>query len=415
MTLSYSGGIKGNIRYHSQTNIKVGIDQATVNNYKIPILHRGVLIFNIDYAINNVLATRYTSYNTVDNYTVLSAILSLSSSNGKTAGNIYAFMVPTNTPIDESVSWETPTQNPITQKTTTEYECVECSHSSRKNWSNGGSIEPLAKDIIVKGIWNNQEVMFDLTPFVNIWMSSKKTNFAVIITSDEKNQEIWEFYSQQAETPLLGGSPLTNVTFLGAGDTNTMNTEGIVVKISPQLPHLTIDSSDNSTTGMNRWAAFNASVSIGDTFSMFLPDAGISASVYTLLDKRTTASGDTQFLVSGSVSGFETQKHGTAEFSCNGRVESGSGIVEFTSPNNSLKVDLTTVMPENTIIFDYKPTITPNNAKSFTVDFVLDENLKNNRTRIYVKEETASENRNGLPTTVRKSRVRPRLSLNLLV
>jgi hypothetical protein len=96
-------------------------------------------------------------------------------------------------------------------------------------------------------------------------------------------------------------------------------------------------------------------------------------------------------------------------------VQSGSGIVEFSSPDNSLKVDLDTVLPNDTIIFDYKPTITPNNATSFTVDFYLDETLKNDRARLYLKQQTASENRSGLNTSVKKSSVRPRLFLNLLV
>lgn len=399
MNAPYSGGINGNIRYHSQSTLRVGIDEIIVGSYPVPEVNRAVLIFNIQDAINNILSAK-SEYTTGNQYSVINARLNLVSSNGKTAGNLYAFMLPLASSVDESVSWQKPTEK---------------SGITLEQWSSGGAVEPLTEGISAKGLWNQTQIEFDITPFVNIWLSSGKPNFGIMITSDETTKEIWEFHSQEAETPLISGAPLTNVRFLGAGDTNTMNTEGIVVKISPQLPYLTIDSSDNSTTGMNRWAAFNASVSIGDTFSMLLPDTGISASVYTLLDKRTTASGDTQFLVSGSVSGFETQKHATAEFVSTGRVESGTGIVEFVSPNNSLKVDLATIVPENTIIFDYKPTITPNNAKAFTVDFVLDETLKNNRSRIYVKEQTASENRNGMSTVMRKSRVRPRLSLNVLI
>jgi hypothetical protein len=236
-----------------------------------------------------------------------------------------------------------------------------------------------------------------------------------MLRTDETSDETWEFYSQQADSPLLGGEPVTNAVFLGAGDTNSIDTEGVVVKISPQLPHITIQLSDPSAKALNRWAAFNASVSIGDTFSMFLPDMNTNSQVYTLLDKRNSQTGDIQLLVSGSTAGFDTTKHATGEFSCIGRVQSGSGIVEFSSPDNSLKVDLDTVLPNDTIIFDYKPTITPNNATSFTVDFYLDETLKNDRARLYLKQQTASENRSGLNTSVKKSSVRPRLSLNILV
>jgi hypothetical protein len=96
-----------------------------------------------------------------------------------------------------------------------------------------------------------------------------------------------------------------------------------------------------------------------------------------------------------------------------GRIESGYGIVEFTNPDNSLKTDLNYLTSGEAVIFDYKPTVTPNNAKSFTVDFYMDETLKNNRSRLYVKEQTVSENRNGLPTNVQLVRLRPRLTMSL--
>lgn len=361
--------------------------------------NRAVLTFNVSDSIKTALQNQ-SQYIEGQDYSINYCSLTLTSSNKKRNGNLYAFMAPLDSPIDESVSWDKPTEKrDITQT----------------NWTNGGSIEPLAKNIRVKGEWNNMDVVFNITPFINIWNSSGKNSFSIIITSDETDVETWEFYSQQANSPLLGSKPVTNAVFLGAGDTNSIDTEGVVVKISPQLPYLTVESADPSAVALNRWAAFNASVSIGDTFSMFLPDLNTNSEVYTLLDKRNSQTGDIQLLVSGSTAGFDTTKHTTGEFSCIGRVQSGSGIVEFSSPDNSLKMDLDTVLPNDTIIFDYKPTITPNNATSFTVDFYLDETLKNNRARLYLKQQTASENRSGLNTSVKKSSVRPRLSLNILV
>lgn len=384
----YQSALDGNVLYQSRNTIKVGGSGNSI--------YRSVMIFDLTDKINNEIVSS-ANYETGSQYSILNCTLTLTSSDGKSQGNLYAMMLPLSASTDESVSWYKPTE------------------ASGTTWSDGGGVEPLAKEIIQQGTWNGNQISFDITPFACIWQANNKPTFEIILTSDETNDEVWQFYSQQATTPVISGAPLTNVKFLGAGDTNTMNTEGIVVQISPQLPYLTIQSSDTSANGNNRWAAFNASVSVGDTFSMFLPDTNVTQSVYTLLDKRTTPSGETQFLVSGSVSGFETTKHATAEFSCTGRVESGTGIVEFASPNNSLKVDLAVLQSENTVFFDYKPTITPNNAKSFTVDFVMDETLKNNRSRLYLKEQTTSENRNGLSTTVRKTGIRPKLSLSLLV
>lgn len=399
MTTLYSGGIDGNIRYHSRSTLRVGMEDTTVGIYTVPVTNRGVLVFNLRDTINNTIA-QTTGFTAENPYSVTSARLSLVCSNGKKSGDIFAFMLPLETPVDTSISWLKPTEK---------------KGISLDGWSLGGSVEPLTQGISVKGEWNGSQIEFDITMFVNIWLSSGKSTFAIAITSLERTKQIWEFYSQQTETPVISGSPLTNVRFLGSGDTNTMNTEGIVVRITPQFPYLAISPSDISTTALNRWAAFNASVSVGNSFSMFLPDTNIPASTYTLLDKRNTSRGETQFIVSGSTSGFETEKHATAEFSCTGTVDNTRGIVEFASPNNSLKVDLTTLGEEDTIFFDYTPTTTPNNAKSFTVDYAIDETLKNNRSRIYLKEQTVSENRTGLVTVMRKSQVKPKLSLNILI
>jgi hypothetical protein len=377
----------GDIIYSARNTIKTG--GQTVSN-------RAILLFDIEDYIKNSLSS-FAGYTAGMDYSVLSATLTLDASDGKTAGTVYGVMLPTGISVDSTASWTRPSQ---------EYGVT---------WEDGGTTEPLADGISAEASWSGSTVSFNITPFVNIWLASGAPNFGIMLRTDETSDETWEFYSQQADSPLLGGEPVTNALFLGAGDTNSINTEGIMVKISPQLPYLTVESADPSATATNRWAAFNASVSIGDTFSMFLPDLNTNSQVYTLLDKRNSETGDIQLIVSGSTAGFETTKHATGEFSCVGRVQSGSGIVEFSSPDNSLKVDMNTVLPNDTIIFDYKPTITPNNATSFTVDFYLDETLKNNRARLYLKQQTASENRSGLNTSVKKSSVRPRLSLNLLV
>jgi hypothetical protein len=394
----YRAGTENNLRYANRSTIQVGLRET---GGVVPVTEslRGVVIIDVASKINTALAAN-SAYTPNSPYSVLHCSLALSSANGKTGGNLYAFMLPINSPIDDSVSWDKPSENPSKDITL---------------WTPGGSIEPLAEGIIQKGSWSGENVSFDITPFVNIWKGTTKPNFALMITSDENTKELWEFHSQQAPPSVVGGNEYTGVVFLGAGDVNSYSCEGVAVKIAPILPNLTLESVDSSTEGKKRWSGFNASISIGETFSMFLPDLKSSASVYTLVDKRYGDYGFVQMVISGETAGLNTEKSTTAEFSAVARVPSGSGIVEFASPSNSLVADISTLLPNEPVIFDYIPTTTPNNAKSYTTDFYADERLKNNRVRLYVKEQTASENRSSLNTTIRRNSIKPRLSLTLAI
>lgn len=386
------------LRYNSKPTMVVGkrIWTDTETNEVYVETNRAVLIFDISNILQTTLKNE-PNYVDGENFSVDYCSLTLTESTNRKNGKLFAFMAPTSCSVDESVSWDNPTEK----------------EKKQGIWFDGGTIEPLAKNIIVSGEWNGDNIVFNITPFVNIWKSKGTSTFAVIITSDETETGAWEFYSQQSEPMLLGGKLQTNLRFLGAGDTNTVSTEGIVVKISPNSSNFTIEPVDPSKTGMNRWNSFNASISIGDTFAMKMPDTTTNTTIFTLLDKRSTQSDDTELLVSGSTTEFSTTKHGTAEFSCVGRIESGYGIVEFANPDNSLKTDLDFLTSGEAVIFNYKPTVTPNNAKSFTVDFYMDETLKNNRSRLYVKEQTVSENRNGSSTRIQWVHLRPRLAISL--
>jgi hypothetical protein len=318
--------------------------------------YRGVLIFNIRDSVEDAVSA-ITGYTAGMEYSILHANITLTSSEGQSGGVLQAFMLATGASTDESTTWTKPSQ---------------------------------------------------------AYESSGKGTLEVAVKTDETSPDVLQFHSQQAASPLIGAKPQTNTVFYGAGDSNSINTEGVVVKISQQLPYLTLESAETEGTGTNRWSAFNASVSVGNTFSMFLPDIQGTASTYTLLDKRSGDSG-VQMIISGDTAGFSSTVHTTAEFSCTGTVAAGLGIVEFSAPDNSLLTDLSTLNPNDTVIFGYTPTISPNNAKSYTVDFYSDERTKNNRVRLYTKEATASENRSGLNTEVKRVSVRPRLNLTLSV
>jgi hypothetical protein len=383
----YSGGKNSNILYQNRPTTKVGGQGNST--------YRSLFIFDVKSSINNTIST-ISGYQTGMDYSILNANLTLTLFSGISGSNLQAFMVSTDSIVDESASWTQPSQ---------EYTAT---------WNEGGTVEPLSAEISPQSYWNGTDVSFDITPFFNIWKSSGKNTIAVVVKGAETDDSVSEFFTQQSATPLLGGGRQTNVVFLGAGDSNSISTEGIVVKISPLTPYLTVENADNSETAANRWSALNASISVGDTVSMFLPDLKNSASNYTVIDKRRGSDG-VQLVISGDTTGLSTVTHATAEFSCTGTIPSGTGIVEFAAPSNTLLTDLSILQDNDRITFGYTPTTSPNNATSYTVDFYSDETKKNSRVRLYVKEATASENRTGLYTEVKKISVRPRLSLVLSV
>ena len=383
----YAGGQLTNTLYQNRPTLKVGgIGTST---------YRSVLIFDVGDSVANAVAA-ITGYTAGMQYSVLHANITLTSSEGRTGGDLSVFMLATGASTDESATWTQPSQSYTT------------------TWTEGGTQEPLSAEIMPAAVWSGHDATFDITPFFNIWRSGGKNTLEVAVKTDEISADVLQFHSQQATSPLLGAKQQTNVVFLGAGDTNSINTEGVLIKISPLSSYLTIESADPDTTSARRWSAFNASVSIGNTFSMFLPDLNTTANTYTLVDKRTSENG-IQMVISGSSAGISATTHTTAEFTCTGTVPAGSGIVEFSAPDTSLVTDLSTLNPNDTVIFGYTPTITPNNATSYTVDFYSDERNKNNRLRLYTKEATASENRSGANTEVKRVSVRPRLNLTLSV
>jgi len=391
----YKAGIDNNLRYANQPTIKVGLRKTGGANSENETL-RGVIIVDIASDIATALAAT-PEYIANSPYSVLHCSLTLSSANGKTGGSLSVSMLPLDTNINDSVSWNKPSQNP---------------NDITGSWTSGGSSEPLAQEIVQRGVWSSQNVSFDITPFVNIWRGTTKSNFSLLIKSDETAINLWEFHSQQAQIPVFGGSPQTNAVFIGAGDSTTISTEGIVVKISPHTPYITVESANYRDSDAKHWSALNASVSVGNTLSMFLTDLQIPPKTYTLIDKRSGNFG-VQFVLSGSTAGLESTLHTAAEFQCNGNAASGYGIVQFQSPSNTLLTDFSTLVPNETVIFDYTPTISPNNGKSYTLDYYADETQKNNRARLYLKEQTVSENRNGLLTEIKTISIRPRLSMSL--
>jgi hypothetical protein len=309
-------------------------------------------------------------------------------------------MLPLNAQTQTSVSWTKPFE------------------SSTSSWANdGGDIEPLASEISVQGAWNGSKVLFDITPYINIWSGTTYQTFSILISTDENDTNLLYFHSQEASNSPLGGSALKNCKFLGSGSTNYINIEGVRVVIGVSGPISTITPVDTDPAALERWSSFNASVATGSTFTMYSPDEEqgyvLGTVECTLLAKDTSTS-----LSSMTVSGISlpqfTEYFTTAEFSAVNTLPSGTGIIEVYSPSTQTVTDLLALNGNDILFVDYKET-QPLNTTAFTVEFVSDERLKDNRIRIHVYEPVIAEDRTNLYTELSTKDIRPQFSVDLLV
>lgn len=363
--------------------------------------HRGVVMVDAKEQIENALMSA-PGYTLGKNYTIANCTLTLTVRNGFINVPIRAFMLPLDSNPDESITWYT------------------ASRLNKSGFENeGGDIEPLAENIVVFGRWKGNTISFDITPYMSIWKNSGKSRVGIILAyiNGMPDAETF-FHSSESTTPLIGGKSLTNCKFLAGGDTNTVSTEGVRVKITKTGAYHTISPVDTSSSGSLYWSILNASASVGDSFTLFSPDTEqkivIGTAVCTIHDKLESE-GSASIVVSGISIGNETEYYTTAEFSATATIPTGSGILEFTQPDQKLLFDLSTLQKNDPVYVNYRATTTPNNAKSYTLNFYADETLKNNRARLYFNESAVSENRTGLLTEIKTQGVQPQIKLSLLV
>lgn len=346
-------------------------------------------------------------------YAIQKATLTLTAMGGDANIPVRAFMLPLSFNVDESISWEKP------------------SSAGTDYFDNyGGDIEPLSEGIECYGQWSGtNSVSFDVTPYMNIWNNTNSSKLGLMITHEESVPGFQTFfYSAESPTPFIGGAPLTNCKFLGASAANTTSTEGVRVRFTVSGNSVVLQSVDTSSTGSMNWAAFNAAISIGKTFSMAMPDItdtpsfsekvkndgtamkGYKAFIFTVLDKLSY-NGTPSIVVDENTSVFKSDFYATAEFSCASSLPTGTGILEFTGADAKLLTDLKGLKANDPLYVNYTPTSTPNNARGYTVKFYSDETLKNNRVRVYLNEAAVTENRNGLYTEIKPQGVQPRMSI----
>lgn len=388
----YTGGDNGNLLYHSRKYLKVG--GSGFEQF------RSVVLLNPRSYLTNAVST-ITGYTTGSPYTIVNSTLTLTLLSGTAGTALEAVLLPLDSPVDYSVSWNKPSEAVATAWTTA-----------------GGDTEPATAEIICTGSWSGSRVSFDITPFLNVWDSRGASLLAVLIKPTGSTSEVLQFHSWENENAPIGGGNLLNCKFLAGGDSNSVSTEGIRVLVTVG-DTTTVTLADESPTAVQQWNSFGAATSTGTTFSMFSPDTeqgvALGTVICTLTDRVSSAVGS-PLVVSGiSLPADITEYYTTAEFSSTSLIPTGTSIIEITTPSAQTVSDVAALTADQTLLVNYIAGTATNNAHSFTVKFTADETLKQNRVRIYTNENTVSENRIGLNTELQRVANRPILITDILL
>jgi len=395
------------LEFKNRKYIRVGTSPTGYSTY------RGVIFLSPLEQIQSVLISGGKSADT--GYSIKNATLSLTAMSGSANIPVRAFMLPLSSNADENVLWDKP------------------SSSGNNYFDNlGGDIEPLSEGIECYGQWKSPTtVSFDITPYMNIWNTQKSDKLGIIIANEESVRGFHTFfYSSESPTPFVGGQRLTNCKFLGAGAVNSVETEGVRVKFTQNGVNVLLQSVDTSTSGSTNWAAFNAGIAVGATFSMLMPDVtdapsfsekvknegtamkGYKAYIFTVLNKLSDGATPT-IVVDENTSVFSTDFYTTGEFSYSSPLPTGSGIMEFTEADTKLLLDLSALQKNDPLYVNYTATNSPNNVRSYSVNFYSNETLKSKRVRVYLNEAAVTENRIGAYTEIKSSSVQPTLNMQI--
>lgn len=377
--------------YRERDTIKVG---NTINaNYQ------GIIIINPKNQISNTLQGNSLPPET--NFSITKATLTLKTNSLKKRQSVLATMLPLNEQYDETVTWE----NSSEKKNILRSYVNTIQHSSENAY----------------GQWNGNTVSFDITQYVSIWKSKQDIHdsFAVCILSNEPpfyiTNEPLEFFSKNSSKYSLGGEEQKNCVFLKGGDLNFIDTDGIRVILTHQNGVSQIEYNDITPKSENIWNSIINSISIGNSFDFVSPDTeqNVILGNYTCTLLKTE---NQKMFVSGLTLPPNTQSyHTTAEFKAVSTVPEGIGLIEINNPSEKTFYDAKMLKTGDNISVEYVFTSPENNNKMFTVDYVLVEELKKNRIRIYTKEIPFSENRNGKSTQIITENNEPSIKLDLLV
>lgn len=394
----YLGGIGNNLLYRERSYVKVGTvqDEGTF---------KSIFSFNPQTLIMSSIQTALGT--TTDNtYKIGKASLVVETAEKQeTAHDLYAYLLPLGVSVDDSASWTKPSERYTDTWTTP-----------------GGDIEPSAQGIAIKGSWDSaempQKVTFDITEYMSIWRTSGNSSISVIITDDGTPKNPLQFFSSESSDLKIGGTALTNCRFYTGSESQVTSVEGIRVLIAPTGSTASISFVDASCEAEKRWITFNAAATVGSTCSIMSPDQEqgiiIGSVICTITDKIIGPRGPV-LVVSGLSLGSVTNYYTTAEFSTTKNLNTGSGYVELTNPNEKTVADISSLKQNDIVKVQYTATLSQNNVRQYTVRYTADETLIMSRARIYFNEQVISENRIGQNTELLIPTKRPSVDLQIVV
>jgi len=326
-------------------------------------------------------------------YEIAKAELILSLVEGNTSGNVYLQVASLGTTVDETASWN------------------YSSTTTKSRWNIDTNYFDYVSSKTQYGNWNNSTITFDVSDYLDLWKTSGKESVSFLIGSSDP-RDIFLFNSSERKTPYIGNKPIDTCKFIRQGEVNILNTEGVRVAVYHYKNNYAIEYRDSTENASKIWKTINNSISKGNSFAFRSEDEEQGLRLGTiecvLLDKECN-----KLLVSGLSFSPNTIYYTTAEFSGTTTVPEGIGMIEIANPDQFAKNDLTNLKDGSLLKIDYLPSVVDNNAKTFTVDTVVDETMKNNRYRIYLKEMPFTENRTGKPTGLSVDVIRPQLSIEI--
>jgi len=235
-----------------------------------------------------------------------------------------------------------------------------------------------------------------------------------MIKATSNTTKVVQFYSQESQESLLANSSQTTCNFLTHGDTNSLHTDGVRLKIDKNANNTTITNIENRPSSLQQFYSFQFSTGIGKTFTFFDPDTNNSINLGTSTCTILGRSDQNNLVVSGlNLPSGVTTHQTTAEFISETVISSGSNVIEITNPSTKTKTEILELVLGEKIKIEYATKTSPNNVKLFTVLSVSDETVHKNRIRIFVKEKIISENRNGLNTQIINHRIKPELQMEV--
>jgi hypothetical protein len=381
-----AGYTGSSVLYRERETVKVGISGG--------VTWRGVVLVRPQEEITNELEKTVTGITT--DYNILSGKMVFLSTDPSKTPTLKASFLPFDAGIDQTVSWERTSDTP-----------------NGRNWNTpGGDITEMSSFTTVNGAWQpDGSVVFDITNFLLQWKNSRTPLLPIVIWSEEPNSLV-ELQSKNNDSKKIGDKTLLNCRFFREGEFNTFNTEGVRVSITTQNSNVEIVYTDVREEALKSWQSLMNSVSIGNTLGVFSPDEEngvvLGEKIGTLVGKTTNG------IVLSGITMPADDYPTTAEFFGSGIVPTGVGFLEISSPDSETVSDILDLVEDEYMVVNYYTPTAPSNNGKLKVAFGIDERLKLDRCRVFLKTLPLSENRTGLATDIFKDTPTTNISVEVL-